>query len=155
MDDNVINHLAELKLCYIWGENAYFTTDLEKQTGHNWDLPISEDELMPDEPIPVEGNNKVFNLMVKYDAKQIELPTGHCPNIINEEKIVPWAIIPGVAIWAGTSLSEFVETIMKNKGEVFLPYTKDYIEIAKYLINETSIKFDEVITKKSKQKGQK
>lgn len=122
--DECLNPQPKLLLCFIKDNCAYFTSNtLEKQSGYDWDkAPYAP---RAGEPYKQDGlivkvyfdSHLVFTNTLRTDAPYSILQ-------INREKIVPWLSNPkdirsGLAIYAGTKLSDFIILIRDSGGKVY------------------------------------
>lgn len=134
--------MSRLKLCYVDGSFAYFTTqDLKDQWGDDWDdAPYDCNAGDPYEPREDEvdqyGNPKWRILKYAFDGNfsapahstysthYRELGRHLSVQDVNIEKVVPW--LEGydkkgnkIEILAGTSIEEFKEAIKAGGGLVY------------------------------------
>lgn len=121
-----------LKLCYVDADRAYFTSDMAKQWGDDWnDAPYEHNA-----GEPYDRDTTVF--VVKIQADHLSRPCDECNNspysveMINNRRI-PWLRMSEwytadyespagdpVAL-PGDTLLQFIANVRKAGGEVFLP----------------------------------
>ena len=113
------------KLCYVYGSFAYFTTqELSKQWGDDWnDAPYEHNA---GSPYDEKGQNIK---KIAFDG-DLEPP---CEGYVNSKysvedinaKAVPWLYThyskPKVSIFAGASIEEFKELVIKSGGNIYIP----------------------------------
>jgi hypothetical protein len=131
--------MSELKLCYISGNCAYFTTQsLDKQWGDDWnDAPYEHNAGHPYSPHPNSPEDwnedmtpKWKIIKVYFDGAVDKPEEGHCNSPYSVEKInkheAPWlqtsryAEPPYINLFAGASFSEFEDFIKSNEGKVYV-----------------------------------
>lgn len=113
----------KMKLCYVDGNFAYFTSDLEKQWGDDWnDKPYEHNS-----GEPYEHDGKKIEI-VAFRCESLKTPADrYYPNSpfsveeINQGKI-PW--LHGgwkeeVFIYAGDSIEDFKDLVIQAGGEVY------------------------------------
>lgn len=121
------------KLCYIKNDSVYFTSrEISKQWGDDWnDIPYEHNAGSPYMPSQTDiENNDIWNIYVLKIDSVLKQP---CDGTINSQysveminnKIVPWLQSSNnmISIYAGTSLSDFIEMFkINNIGKIYLPY---------------------------------
>ena len=142
----------DARLCYIDGPWAYFTTqDLESQWGDDWnDAPYEHNAGTPyewrEERYDLDERRMVPNreprweiVRVAFDAAGLETPAElYGPNSpysveqINAQAHA-WLTEPGYGtrprvftpvVWAGCTLTEFIELIESARGSVYLAHSE-------------------------------
>jgi len=124
-------------LCYVKDNFAYFTTkELADQTGDDWeDAPYEHNAGPPYEwLLSHDGDNGIpkWDIVKVAYTGEFDTPRDRTRNSnysvdqINAGAIAwlvtsSWAEKPIVCIPAGTTLSKFIELILKGGGEVYLP----------------------------------
>lgn len=125
----------EFKLCYIDGNKAWFTNNLKKQWGDDWnDAPY---EYNAGEPYDhwselIEDNSNVWKRKYKHhkikhkvlffetnDWSEILPLNGYSVENINKGKVA-WLCTDKFNIYAGTSYEEFIKIIEQNGGTVYI-----------------------------------
>jgi len=143
-----MNLLSDAKLCYVGGNAAYFTTqNLADQWGDDWnDAPYEHNAGAPYTfgDWDKEHGKEPWEIVQVYYEGAFELPSEwfhNSPYSVEQinKKETPWlkgsrySKLDGkVEIWAGTSLAEFIRTILECAGEIYLPI-KMYQALAKDL----------------------
>lgn len=128
-----MNHRTNLKLCYVGGSFAYFTTqDLKDQWGDDWDdAPYEYNAGPPYEPKGDKterfGLPEWRILKVAFDGVS-PLYAGDAyfsVNQINLLGVIPW--LEGhtkegelIQIFAGTTIDEFQQLVKKAQGKTYL-----------------------------------
>ena len=131
----------ELKLCYIDGAWAYFTTRaLGVQNSDDWnDAPYEHNAGAPYEWGKYDaqcGNDPWQIVKLAYDSPTLETPEGrangnssYSVDMINEG-LVPWLATyytreaPRIKIMAGCDIWEFTEKVIASGGMVYWPFDK-------------------------------
>lgn len=113
------------KLCFIRGNFAYFTDNLESQFGENWNE--SSSEYIPGEPNTSNGE-KIEIIAFRSNAETPEEryapDSRYSVQQINQGQ-TPWlfgGLWAYVSVYAGCSIEEFAREIEKDGGEVFTKY---------------------------------
>lgn len=126
----------EYKLCYIYGQKAYFTSDFEHQWGDDWnDRPYECNAEAPYEHLLEEIPHQPPVYDKKYKEHKIELETLYFEtNDWNEQKpcdmgrfsvedinkgTVAWIHTDKFNIMAGTTIKDFIDIITKNGGTIW------------------------------------
>lgn len=119
----------DYKLCYIDGNHAFFTDNFEEQWGDDWnDVPYEHNAGDPYEHYYKDGYEHPINLVELYfelPRYWCYLPCDHFTNSpysvehINKGAIA-WIHTDDFNIQAGTSLKDFISTIKKHGGKIFL-----------------------------------
>lgn len=111
-----------LKLCYVDGNFAYFTSQtLENQWGDDWDdNPYEHNAGVPYGP----GKGEYWEIKkVAFDGG-FNLPheLGYCVSVerINRGEVA-WLIGNKVCISAGTTLADFIRLVNEEGGDVYMP----------------------------------
>lgn len=137
----------ELKLCYIDGAWAYFTTQaLADQRGDDWnDTPY---ECNAGEPYQwgkydAEKGRAPWEIVkIAYDSPTLETPEQHagdnsryCVDQINAG-LVPWLATyygqpPTIKVMAGASVVEFSRAVVASGGNVYWPIDKIATEVSR------------------------
>lgn len=123
------------QLCYVLKPWAYFTTqDLDKQTGDDWnDAPYECNAGTP--YYPREGD--IYQVVVVCFDRELEVPSEFCRRHISVDEInrrvVPWLHTEDwerkqQAIYAGTTLREFIPMIEGLGGQVYIPLPRGQAE---------------------------
>lgn len=151
-------------LCYIEGNFAYFTNNLEKQWGDDWDdkpyehnagrpyehhdtevVKVAFESYLetPAEIASINSNYSVEDINNKetpwlsgekgFSVKEIEMFTGKDWNELSKNNPLEFYKLTNeiinemkenmsnkVEIYAGTTLTNFVQKIVKNDGEIFM-----------------------------------
>jgi len=130
----------ELKLCYIDGAWAYFTTQaLADQIGDDWnDTPYECNAGAPygwGEHDAKIGRAPWEIVKLAYDSPTLETPSEHangnsryCVDHINAG-LTPWLATywgetPPVKVMAGASVAEFSRAVVASGGNVYWPIDK-------------------------------
>lgn len=130
----------ELKLCYIAGAWAYFTTQaLADVIGDDWnDVPYECNAGAPYEwgKYDQEKGRAPWQIVkIAYDSPTLETPAQMCasnsPYSVDRinEGIVPWLTSysrsgPTIKIMAGCDIWEFTEKVIASGGMVYWPFDK-------------------------------
>ena len=129
--------MEEYKLCYIVKNKAWFTDNFEKQWGDDWnDKPYDCNAGYPYEYWSelIEDNPDIWKRKWKHHTiklKTVYFETGdwcekqpyEMGNFSVEEinkGAVAWIYTDKYCIYAGTEMDEFVDTIEKYGGKVYL-----------------------------------
>lgn len=132
-----IEKYYDYKLCYVKKEDdyssyaiLYFTNDMKKQTGDDWDdVPYEHNA-----EEPYEDETDVISVVVEHGFSELITPNFHytnspyCVNDINEG-VVPWITIQkdeqqSLFIKAGATLKETIDLIKDN-----CPYWKIHVQL--------------------------
>lgn len=128
------------RLCYVKGNKAWFTDNMEKQWGDDWnDKPYEHNAGEPydDWGELLEDNEDIFKRKYEYHKikhKVLYFETNDwreqqpCDGYLNSpysvedinNKIVPWIKGEGYEIYAGTEYEEFIKVIEDNGGTVYV-----------------------------------
>lgn len=132
------------KLCFIDGDSysgkgvAYFTNNLEKQWGDDWDdAPYEHNAELPYDSWSelIEDNEDVFKRKFKshpikikkiyFELEKFCLPcTGYSNSSYSvrdiNQGVIAWIWNEQFKLFAGASIEEFIETIEKYGGSVYL-----------------------------------
>ena len=126
----------EYKLCYIYGQKAYFTSDFEHQWGDDWnDAPYECNSGLPYDEWRelIEDNEDIFKRKYKHHPIYIETlyfetndwnEKQPC-NIGNfsvediNKQAVAWIHTDKFNIMAGTTMEDFIDIITKNGGNIW------------------------------------
>lgn len=122
--------MSEPILCYVEPPWALFTTQaLEEQWGDDWnDAPYYCNAGPPYTPHR-EGESWEIS-RVAYDDIDLSTPENTTPHTyysveqINAREVPwlePWYEESGLKVWAGTSLSEFINLVEENGGTIYVP----------------------------------
>ncbi len=113
-------------LCYIEGNFAYFTSNLEEQWGDDWnDTPYEHNAGTPYEHNGTKIEKLAFDCELSTPAEIAGLNSQYSVQDINEKK-TPWlfgkSYVTGemVSIYAGTTVDDFIRIIHEIKGEVYV-----------------------------------
>ena len=119
----------DYKLCYIDGNKAYFTDNFKRQRGDDWnDAPYEHNAEPPYDHYYEDGQEYPINLAELYfeiPRYWNYLPCDYFTNspysveAINKGAIA-WIHTDDFNIQAGTSLKEFIDTLKKHGGKIFL-----------------------------------
>lgn len=122
-----------LRLCYVDGDWAYFTTrDIDKQWGDDWnDVPYEHNAGTPYPPMSNDKEGEWMIFKVAWDGPFVTPREGHVNSpysvqMINAGK-VPWLKTDQyhdgehVEIKAGLLLPMFIHDIKKAGGTVYVP----------------------------------
>lgn len=118
------------KLCYIEDNFAYFTSDFDNQWGDDWnDAPYEHNA---GRPYDRESKIEIVAFMSELStpAERAGVNSSYSVEDIND-KITPW--LKGkvynqenqfndseISIFAGTSMSNFIDILKKTGGKVFI-----------------------------------
>lgn len=114
-----------MKLCYIEGNFAYFTNDLSKQWGDDWnDIPYEHNA---GEPYEHQGQKVVKLAFVCELSTPAEIHGINSPYSVQDinEKRTPWLSGTSyesgeyIEIYAGTTMDEFIDIIHSINGEIY------------------------------------
>lgn len=121
----------DYKLCYIDGNKAWFTSNFEKQWGDDWnDAPYEHNAGDPydhdydfprGEELPIRLASIYFELPRYWNYLPCDYFTNspYSVEAINKGAIA-WIHTDDFNIQAGTSLKEFIDTIKKHGGKIYL-----------------------------------
>lgn len=123
-----------MKLCYINENFAYFTNDLENQWGDDWnDKPYEHNSGAPYEHNEQEVTVLAFMSDLDTPAETFYPNSPFSVEDINNGK-TPWLsgysyeLNEHVELYAGATIEEFTEFILKSGGKVFEEVKKDEAE---------------------------
>ena len=130
----------ELKLCYIDGAWAYFTTQaLADQIGDDWnDVPYECNAEAPyawGEHDAKQGRAPWEIVKLAYDSPMLETPEQNAGGISRysvdhiNAGLVPWLAtyrreMPPIRVMAGASVAEFSRAVIASGGSVYWPIDK-------------------------------
>ena len=126
----------EYKLCYIYGQKAYFTSDFEHQWGDDWnDRPYEFNAGKPYDSWYEEIPHKPPVYQKEYKEHEIEIETLYFEtNDWNEKQpcnmgnfsvedinkqAVAWIHTDKFNIMAGTTMEDFIDIITKHGGNIW------------------------------------
>lgn len=125
------------KLCYVDGNEAWFTSDWKNQWGDDWDdRPYEHNAGTPYSHYFDENNKehkiklkKIYFDMYKGVVKEPRYGLLNSPYSVQDinSKRCPWLIIEQdkpYYIFAGTSYTNFVKTIEELGGKIYVPKKK-------------------------------
>lgn len=122
------------KLCYIEGNKAWFTNNLKKQWGDDWDdrpyecnagepyeYWLEEIECKPKEYKQHEIKHKIlyFETNDWSDKRPYDMGRFSVKDI--NKQAVAWIHTDKINILAGTTYENFIDIIEKNGGKIYLP----------------------------------
>ena len=113
------------KLCYIDGQKAYFTNHFEKQWGDDWnDRPYESNAGEPYEhyfeeniEYPIELESLYFETHDWNEQKPCDMGRFSVQDI--NRGAVAWVITDKFCIQAGTTMKDFIDTVIKNGGTIW------------------------------------
>lgn len=116
----------DYKLCYIDGQKAYFTSNLEKQWGDDWnDRPYEdnagepyEDYIDGDKCIDIALSSLYFETGDWTERKPCDIGRFSVEEI--NMGAVAWLSTGSFCIQAGTTMKDFIDIIKKHDGKIFL-----------------------------------
>lgn len=108
----LIDEKEELRLCYVEGNKAFFTTKaVTEQWGGDWD----------DRPYHCNAGLPYDSKEIRFDAPEFGVPHRTMQLSVREinHKFAPWLSDGETEIWAGTSLDKFIMAIKTKGGTVY------------------------------------
>ena len=129
----------EYKLCYVDGQEAYFTSDFEHQSGDDWnDRPYEHNAEPPYEHWSelIEDNEDLWKRKWKHHPIQIESlffkthdwsERKPCDGYVNSpysvddinKGAIAWLHTDKYNIQAGTTMKDFIDIVTKNGGTIW------------------------------------
>lgn len=121
-----------LKLCYVDGAFAWFTSHFEDEWGDDWnDAPYEHNAGYPYGYHYTKLKESVPHALIKvaFDGPFDRPNSNHINSPYSVEGInaglVPWLVVwpvkPGKIIRGGATLQEFIDFVERNEGAVYLP----------------------------------
>lgn len=127
--------MKEYKLCYVRGNKAWFTDNIERQWGDDWnDKPYEHNAGEPyDDWYDEEGVIGEIKLKVLYfetnDWSEKQPCDGYLNSPYSVEEInrgkVPWLETDKYKIYAGTLYEDFIRIIEGNGGNIYIKKDKE------------------------------
>ena len=133
--------MEKYKLCYIDGNKAWFTNNLEKQWGDDWnDVPYEHNAGEPYDYWNelLEDNEDIFKRKWKHheikhkvlyfetedcnEKKPCDMGTFSVEDI--NKKVIAWLHTDKYDIYAGTIYEVFIKVIKDNGGKIFIEHAK-------------------------------
>lgn len=118
------------QLCYIDKNFAYFTSNMKKQWGDDWnDTPYEHNAGDPYTHNGESIEKIAFVCDLSTPAEIAGLNSNYSVQDINEKK-TPWlsgksmTTRESIEIYAGTTMEKFIETVLNSGGEIYLKFNR-------------------------------